>query len=193
MKSPKEQLIKSIQPLSKDILNIFSSKTGVNFHSIDLAIEYIDTTSQIESFSAFSHVIDAVNLIGLAVESIEEDEPDYDLFTKSIIKAAQAVYIDILGELFHRSFTECFVNSTSTEFNQYKEKLGSNFQRLIAKSGGDAKDIKCGYSAKREKIREAWLSGKYTSRDVCAEQECAAIGMSFSTARKALRNTSNPT
>ena len=41
-------------------------------------------------------------------------------------------------------------------------------------------------------IRSAWASGKYVSRDVCAEQECAALEMSFSTARKALRNTPEP-
>lgn len=40
---------------------------------------------------------------------------------------------------------------------------------------------------KTEAIRKLWASGKYTSRDICAEQESAALGMSFSTARKALR------
>ena len=46
-----------------------------------------------------------------------------------------------------------------------------------------------GSREKQEKIRVLWASGKYTSRDICAEQECAALGMSFSAARKALRNT----
>ncbi|MEI2636654.1 MAG: hypothetical protein V9E92_07395 [Methylotenera sp.] len=41
----------------------------------------------------------------------------------------------------------------------------------------------------KEKIRKIWSSGKYTSRDICAEQECADLNISFSTARKALRNT----
>lgn len=45
---------------------------------------------------------------------------------------------------------------------------------------------------KREAISTAWASGKYGSRDLCAEQECAALNMSFSTARKALRNTPEP-
>ncbi|MFZ3017146.1 MAG: hypothetical protein WA056_01665 [Gallionella sp.] len=43
-------------------------------------------------------------------------------------------------------------------------------------------------SAAKEKIVAAWKSGKYTSRDVCAEQECGGLDISFSTARKALRN-----
>lgn len=45
----------------------------------------------------------------------------------------------------------------------------------------------------RDKIRKIWMSGKYTSRDRCAEEECGALGISFSAARKALRNTPDPT
>ena len=47
----------------------------------------------------------------------------------------------------------------------------------------------------REKIaaiRDLWASGKYSSRDLCAEQECAHLDMSLSAARKALRNTPKP-
>ncbi len=46
---------------------------------------------------------------------------------------------------------------------------------------------------KRAAIVAAWVSGKYSSRDICAEQECGALGMSFSTARKALRGVPKPT
>ncbi|MBV2192552.1 hypothetical protein [Azonexus sp.] len=63
----------------------------------------------------------------------------------------------------------------------------------MAKRGADAKHE--GPNGKRnakERIREIWASGKYSSRTVCAEQECAALDMSFDTARKALRNTPDP-
>lgn len=40
----------------------------------------------------------------------------------------------------------------------------------------------------KNKIIAIWVSGKYLSRDVCAEQECANLNISYSTARKALRN-----
>jgi hypothetical protein len=50
-----------------------------------------------------------------------------------------------------------------------------------------------GSREKGNKIREIWASGKYSSRDICAEQECAAMEMSFAAARKALRNTPDPT
>jgi hypothetical protein len=45
---------------------------------------------------------------------------------------------------------------------------------------------------KKRQIQEIWASGKYTTRDICAEQECAALGMSFATARKALKNAQAP-
>ncbi|WP_420474270.1 hypothetical protein [Noviherbaspirillum sp. ST9] len=49
-----------------------------------------------------------------------------------------------------------------------------------------------GSRAKRDEIRAIWASGRYRTRDECAEQECAALGMGFSTARKALMNTPTP-
>ena len=49
-----------------------------------------------------------------------------------------------------------------------------------------------GSREKQQYIREIWATGKYSSRDICAEEECAALGMSFSTARKALRGTPDP-
>lgn len=40
----------------------------------------------------------------------------------------------------------------------------------------------------KNEIKKIWATGKYTNKDLCAEQECEALGLSFSTARKALRN-----
>lgn len=45
---------------------------------------------------------------------------------------------------------------------------------------------------KKRQMQEMWATGKYASRDICAEQECADLKMSFSAARKALRNTPKP-
>ena len=45
---------------------------------------------------------------------------------------------------------------------------------------------------KQRQIQEIWASGKYLAKDVCAEQECAALNMSFSAARRALRNLPKP-
>lgn len=45
----------------------------------------------------------------------------------------------------------------------------------------------------KDEIRKIWASGKYSNRDLCAEEECSALDISFSTARKALRGTPDPT
>ncbi|CAM2187675.1 hypothetical protein BC2230_50419 [Burkholderia cepacia] len=63
-----------------------------------------------------------------------------------------------------------------------------------ARRAANAKHRKPGGSHdKRAQLQAIWASGKYSSRTICAEQECAALGMSFDTARKALRNTPDPT
>lgn len=62
-----------------------------------------------------------------------------------------------------------------------------------AKAAANARHNQPGGSRdKQRQIREIWATGKYSSRDLCAEQECAALGMSFSAARKALTNTPKP-
>jgi len=66
-------------------------------------------------------------------------------------------------------------------------------RQRTAKKGANTRHDKPGQSRdKQREIRELWASGKYSTRDVCAEQECAALEVSFSTARKALRNTPEP-
>lgn len=72
--------------------------------------------------------------------------------------------------------------------------MGSpEWRKQTAKAAADALHDRAGGSRdKQRQIRELWATGKYSSRDICAEEECAALGMSFSAARKALRNTPEP-
>ena len=66
-------------------------------------------------------------------------------------------------------------------------------KRAAAKHSADVRhDGPNGKRAAKERIREIWASGKYESRELCAEEECAFLGLSFSTARKALRGTPDP-
>ena len=63
------------------------------------------------------------------------------------------------------------------------------WRKQTAKAAANARHNQPGGSRdKQRQIREIWATGKYSSRDICAEEECAALGMSFSAARKALRN-----
>lgn len=58
-----------------------------------------------------------------------------------------------------------------------------------AKRAADVRHSKPGGAReKTDEIRRIWASGKYTSKDRCAEEECGALNISFSSARKALRN-----
>ena len=65
------------------------------------------------------------------------------------------------------------------------ERARSAANARFDKPGGDRE--------KTAAIRAIWASGKYTARDVCAEQECAALNISLSKARKALIGLPNPT
>lgn len=73
------------------------------------------------------------------------------------------------------------------------EEMAKAIRVAAAKKAADDRHGKPGGTrSKRDQILQRWMSGKYSSRDHCAEQECAAIGISFSTARKSLRNAPNP-
>jgi hypothetical protein len=69
-------------------------------------------------------------------------------------------------------------------------EIGSaEWRKQNARKAANAKHDKPGGSReKKKKIQEIWASGKYTTKDICAEEECAALGMSFGAARKALNN-----
>jgi hypothetical protein len=67
------------------------------------------------------------------------------------------------------------------------------WRKQTAKAAANARHNRPGGSRdKRRQIREIWATAKYSSRDLSAEQEYAALGMSFSAARKALRNAPKP-
>ena len=67
------------------------------------------------------------------------------------------------------------------------------WRKQTAKAAANARHNQPGGSRDKQRlIREIWATGKYSTRDICAEEECAALGMSFSVARKALRNAPKP-
>lgn len=79
------------------------------------------------------------------------------------------------------------------ELEELHAKKQTEESRAKAKAMAEARHGKPGGARdKQSAIRAAWASGKYSSRALCAEQECGALGMSFDTARRTLRNTPNP-
>lgn len=81
----------------------------------------------------------------------------------------------------------------SYPLREFDENQQERFVSDLMKRAADVRHSAPGGSRdKRQQMVSIWLSGKYTSRDICAEQECAALNMSFSTARKALRGIPDP-
>ncbi len=77
---------------------------------------------------------------------------------------------------------------------QASSQVGSpEWRRQTAAVAANARHDRPGGSRdKQRQIREIWATGKYSSRDRCAEEECAALEMSYAAARKALKNTPDP-
>ena len=68
---------------------------------------------------------------------------------------------------------------------EWREQTAPNAANAKHNQPGGSRD-------KQQQIRELWATGKYSSRDRCAEEECAGLGMSYKSARNALVNIPNP-
>lgn len=129
---------------------------------------------------------------------------DWDAIKKLDPRWFDSVWKEARAELLY----EAFINSPDpTEWARYLEAnppspetlaialtLGrEKYESTKGRNAANERHAKPGGSRdKANRIREIWASGKYSNRDLCAEEECARLKMSFSTARKALRNTPNP-
>lgn len=73
-------------------------------------------------------------------------------------------------------------------------KIGSpEWRQQNARLAANARHDKPGGSRdQNRKICEIWATGKFNSRDRCAEEECGALNMTYSAARNALKNTPEP-
>lgn len=123
-------------------------------------------------------------------DGLESEHKDYAAFMGAI--GATLFCVDravIHSSRGHVGIAEQWL-SCASELSFFKLRNSYSFMSQMGKSGADAKHGKPGGSwEKQAAIRAAWASGKFDSRDICAEQECASLGMSFSSARKALRGT----
>lgn len=80
------------------------------------------------------------------------------------------------------------------------EKAENDFEVMQAissmrgRQSADARHSKPNGAYDRQaKIQKIWASGKYASRDICAEEEYTSVGFgSFKSARNALKGTRNP-
>lgn len=107
------------------------------------------------------------------------------------IPLTQVLTLDRWGLRVDKAALMCAANGDA---QQSSAGIGSpTWRSQQAKIAADARHGKPGGSRDvQEQMRAIWASGRYTSRDRCAEEECGALGISYSTARKALRNTDEP-
>ena len=148
----------------------------------DISISDSDSKAFVENLSPtqldfFSRVVNINTSLGLMLEA-------KNIYIKILQKAMSN--IDLLDNISKKTAEkkhELNVQIVSHEKLLQKERDDiSRRSRFAANKKHEPKN-----NAKNE-IKKIWVSGKYTSKDICAEQECAALGLSFSTARKALRN-----
>lgn len=134
----------------------------------------------------------ATNLLAMYMVASELDEK---------IIASQDVVAEHLGKIVvhHKNAhlkAANFASITSLIARLSLEKIDRT-RRRASNRGKVAATIRHnqagGSVSKREAIQKLWASGKFASRSVCADQECAGLNMSYDAARKALRNTPNPT
>lgn len=125
------------------------------------------------------HMADyAVLLLAQASESLAHENPDLDEI-REILR---------LGILTIQLQRIAFTQASNAGFEISGKKASNR-----GKTAADARHDKAGGSrSKAEEMRLLWASGRFTSRDRCAEEECGAVGLSYSTARKALRGTPDP-
>lgn len=98
------------------------------------------------------------------------------LFPLSEVEAIEANDLEVASE------TSATPNLNTKEWHHQNARKAAEARHN--QSGGSRE--------KRDKIRAIWASGKYSSRNICAEEECAALGMAHTTARKALIGTPEP-
>ena len=123
------------------------------------------------------------------------ERPDWPLLESGLFELAHVLQIE--SEDFDEAIeTDCLgkPGQVAPSVPPAEVVVGSpEWRKQTAKAAANVLHDKPGGSRdKQRQIREIWASGKYTSRDLCAEQECAALNMSISVARRSLRNTPDP-
>lgn len=137
----------------------------------------------------------AMLILGEEVGDLESQAKDSHLEAQDLIIEFLTLCVEDQKRIIETVKT---LDGYSKKFRSAAEELEVEMEKYQRKKkaikAADAlHDLPGGSREKQENIRKIWASGKYTSRSICAEQECAALGMSYDSARKALRNMPAPT
>lgn len=142
---------------------------------------------------------DLLNLAGML--TLEAEENDLEIQAKNCHLQAKDLLVEYLNvcvkDLQRIIETSTKLRDLSDKYLNRAEEIEAAMEKFerkkkATKAADALHDLPGGSREKQENIRNIWASGKYTSRSICAEQECAGLGMSYDSARKALRNTPEP-
>jgi hypothetical protein len=135
-------------------------------------------------FEANAHHEKAVGILKRSIQSAADDPA----MTPEVREVAE-LFILLIEDRnpFSYEFEDFLVPVIETVGKDTKSKSGSH--AAIIRHAKNEKDKK----AREEEIKGIWAEGNFSDRDTCANQEYSAAGFSsFGSARKALRNTPDP-
>lgn len=99
---------------------------------------------------------------------------------------------NLYGAIYGAGFWDGHKTGNHFSVKRASKSLAERRTRLARRAANALHNKPGGSREKVRRIRAAWASGRFSNRDVCAEQECAGLGMSFSAARRALRKQPSP-
>jgi hypothetical protein len=192
--SEDEQLERLAASLGDEEIDGFSSEETIKavelgVYDIGLVLERIQASTQQEIQQAkgdkkvpqwvIPHLERIAKLASLCAECTG---PDHKANPSSPQREALPLLMFELG---------CLVQSANLgePFNDAMKRKADNIKGADSKHNqpGGSRDLAA-------QIRAVWAKGGFASREICAEQEWQGLGFgSFSAARKALRNTPDPT
>ncbi|MBS0587659.1 MAG: hypothetical protein JSS37_06810 [Proteobacteria bacterium] len=175
----------------------FNEDDIANFQPVE---RYITGQALIERWSKQPHIKPKDFIIAKICESrLQDIHPTFGLTSASSSEGIE--FPPIESGLFNLSEVNDIEEedfeikpTTHGKGNETSPLIGSpEWRKQNAQAAANAKHDQPGGSRdKQRQIKQIWATGKYSNRDLCAEQECAALDMSFSAARNALKNTPDP-
>ncbi|CAG0946949.1 hypothetical protein ANRL1_03473 [Anaerolineae bacterium] len=142
------------------------------------AMEYIDDKSKHGLSIAGEYAIKAMDAVCYAEHLHQED------WLVSFIKKTSNAK---LAEALHKQKLEW------QKWVQYCEKIDKEKKSEQSKKAADARHGQPGgYRDKKKELLDIWGSGKYRSRNDCADNEYRKLGLSRKTTRDHLQGTPNP-
>lgn len=105
----------------------------------------------------------------------------------------EARLIELGRTHYYEQLIDDLINVTESGIEKMVENRLKKLRSQASKYAADCKHNKPGGArSKHTEIQKIWATGKYANRDLCAEEECVALGFAFKTARNALKGTPNP-